>query len=226
MAPTAKTRDGVTILRDRYIGDDPERLAQLHEERVSADVAQLIYDARASAGLSQKELAALIGTTQSVISRLEDADYEGRSLTMLERIARALGKKLTVTMTDRARAGTREVFVGFDSAWGDQVPGAIVWATFVDGRLEAFGPPELVRFDDAARIVEERRTDADYVLVALDQPALVLNRAGMRPVERVSGPTRRFAEPFGGPKGKRRVACDRGLSRARFGRSRASHSEA
>ena len=186
MAPTAKTRDGVTILRDRYIGADPERLAQLHEERVSADVAQLIYDARTSTGLSQKELAALIGTTQSVISRLEDSDYRGRSLTMLERIARALGKELTVAMTDRARVGTREAFVGFDSAWGDQAPGAISWATFVEGRLEAFGPPELVHFDDAARIVEERRADADYVLVALDQPALVPNRAGMRPVERVA----------------------------------------
>lgn len=186
MARRGKTRDGATILRDRYIGNDPERLAQLHDERVGADAAQLIYDARTSAGLSQKELAALIGTTQSVISRLEDADYGGRSLTMLERIARGLGKKLTVTMTERAQAGTREAFVGFDSAWGDQVPGAIVWATFVDGCLEAFGPPELVRFDDAARIVEERRADADYVLVALDQPALVPNRAGMRPVERVA----------------------------------------
>ncbi len=186
MALRAKTRDGVTILRDRYIGNDPERLAQLHEERVSADVAQLICDARTSAGLSQKELAALIGTTQSVISRLEDSDYGGRSLTMLERIARALGKKLTVTMTDFGKAGRREAFVGFDSAWGDQVPGAISWVTFVDGRFEAFGPPELVHFDDAARIVAERRADADYVLVALDQPALVPNRAGMRPVERVA----------------------------------------
>lgn len=186
MAPKARTRNGVTILRDRYIGNDPERLAQLHEERVGADAAQLIYDARTSAGLSQKELAALIGTTQSVISRLEDADYGGRSLTMLERIARALGKKLTVTMTDFRKVGQREAFVGFDSAWGDHVPGAISWATFIDGRLEAFGPPEPVHFDDAARIVEERRADADYVLVALDQPALVPNRAGMRPVEQVA----------------------------------------
>ena len=186
MVPRAKTRDGVTILRDRYIGDDPERLAQLRDERVSADVAQLIHDARISADLSQKELAGLIGTTQSVISRLEDSDYGGRSLTMLERIARALGKKLAVTMTDGARAGKRETFVGFDSAWGDRVPGAISWATFVDGRFEAFGPPELVHFDDVARIVEERHADADYVLVALDQPTLVPNRVGMRPVERVA----------------------------------------
>jgi predicted transcriptional regulator len=37
-------------------------------------------------------LAERIGTKQSVISRLEDADYEGHSLTMLQRIATALGQ--------------------------------------------------------------------------------------------------------------------------------------
>jgi len=51
--------------------------------------------------LSQQQLAELIETTQSVISRLEDADYEGRSLSMLERIATALNQKLTVVMTAR-----------------------------------------------------------------------------------------------------------------------------
>jgi transcriptional regulator with XRE-family HTH domain len=56
---------------------------------------------RNAAGLSQQQLAELIGTTQSVISRLEDADYEGRSLSLLERIATALNQKLTVVMTAR-----------------------------------------------------------------------------------------------------------------------------
>ncbi len=49
--------------------------------------------------MSQKELAELIGTTQSVISRLEDADYEGHSLSVLSRIAKAMNQKLTVVMT-------------------------------------------------------------------------------------------------------------------------------
>ena len=40
--------------------------------------------------------------TQSVISRLEDADYEGHSLTMLSRIASALNQKLTVAMTPQS----------------------------------------------------------------------------------------------------------------------------
>ena len=56
----------------------------------------MIYDARMKAGLTQKQLADMIGTKQSVIARLEDADYEGHSLSMLRRIAEALDQKLEV----------------------------------------------------------------------------------------------------------------------------------
>ena len=101
MTKKDKAQDAVSILHGRYVKDDPERKAALQEERVNAEVARLIYDMRTSAGLSQQQLAELIETTQSVISRLEDADYEGRSLSMLERIATALNQKLTVVMTAR-----------------------------------------------------------------------------------------------------------------------------
>jgi predicted transcriptional regulator len=56
---------------------------------------------RTEAGLTQERLAELVGTTQSVISRLEDSDYDGHSLSMLSRIAEALQKKLTLTVTDK-----------------------------------------------------------------------------------------------------------------------------
>src|SRR6266849_7112411 len=101
MAKKEKTQDAVNILHGRYVKDDPERKAALQEERVNAEVARLIHDMRTAAGLSQQQLAELIETTQSVISRLEDADYEGRSLSLLERIATALNQKLTVVMTAR-----------------------------------------------------------------------------------------------------------------------------
>jgi ribosome-binding protein aMBF1 (putative translation factor) len=101
MAKKAKHQDAVGILHNRYVKDDPERKASLEQERMNAEVARLIYDKRTSAGISQQKLAELIGTTQSVISRLEDADYEGRSLSVLERIAHALNQKLTVVMTAR-----------------------------------------------------------------------------------------------------------------------------
>ena len=93
MAKKEKTQDAVSILHKRYVKDDPERKAALQEERVNAEVAQLIHDMRTAAGLSQQQLAELIDTTQSVISRLEDANYEGRSLSVLDRIAMALNQK-------------------------------------------------------------------------------------------------------------------------------------
>ena len=99
MTRKEETSSAVRILRDRYVKDDPQRRASVEAERVNAQVARMIYDLRHDAGLTQKELAQLVGTTQSVVSRLEDADYEGHSLSMLTRIAEALKQKMTVVMT-------------------------------------------------------------------------------------------------------------------------------
>jgi len=91
-----KRTDAVKILHGRYVGDDTKRKASLKEERVNAEVAAAIYKLRNKSKLTQKQLADLIDTTQSVISRLEDADYDGHSLSMLSRIAKALNKRLSV----------------------------------------------------------------------------------------------------------------------------------
>lgn len=90
-----KTRDANEIL-DRLTGDDPELREMIAEESVNAQVARMIYEARSAAGLTQKQLGDLLGTQQSVIARLEDADYEGHSLGMLRRIAEALDQRLEV----------------------------------------------------------------------------------------------------------------------------------
>jgi ribosome-binding protein aMBF1 (putative translation factor) len=87
------------ILRRRYLGADTARTASVERERVNAEVAQMIYERRLAAGLTQKQLADRVGTRQSVISRLEDADYGGHSFTMLQRIAEALGQRIQVQMT-------------------------------------------------------------------------------------------------------------------------------
>lgn len=97
--PKKGTSDAAQMLRNRYVKDDPERKASVEAERVNAEVARLIYSMRTEAELTQGQLAELVGTTQSVISRLEDADYDGHSLSMLNRIAEALQKRLTVVMT-------------------------------------------------------------------------------------------------------------------------------
>jgi len=92
-----KTNDALKII-DRMLGDDAELRAMIDEERAHAEVAQLIHDARTRAGLTQKELAELIGTGQPTIARLEDADYEGHSITMLRRIAKALHLRLEMRL--------------------------------------------------------------------------------------------------------------------------------
>ena len=90
-----KKSNAVEIL-DRLTGDDSELREMIAEEKVNAQVARLLYDARSHAGLTQKQLADLVGTQQSTIARLEDADYEGHSLTMLRRIAEALDQRIEV----------------------------------------------------------------------------------------------------------------------------------
>lgn len=95
MAKRKRTTDAVKILKARYF-NTPKRLKDLEKARQEADIAAQIYELRQQANLSQKQLAELIGTTQSVISRLEDADYTGHSLEMLRRIAQALHCSLQV----------------------------------------------------------------------------------------------------------------------------------
>ena len=91
-----KIRNAVEILKSRYLDRDPEMSRLVEEERANMEVARKIYDSRLKAGLSQRELAKLVGTTASVICRLEDADYEGHSLSMLLRIAAALNRRVEI----------------------------------------------------------------------------------------------------------------------------------
>jgi DNA-binding XRE family transcriptional regulator len=96
MAKKKKSSDAVAILYRRYFEGKPDRLAELEEERANAEVARKLYALRTEAGLSQRDLAKLVGTTASVICRLEDADYQGHSLAMLRRIAAALQKRVEI----------------------------------------------------------------------------------------------------------------------------------
>jgi ribosome-binding protein aMBF1 (putative translation factor) len=99
-----KTSNALAIM-DRMSGESPQLRRLTEEARINAAVAQLIYAARTKAGLSQAELADMLGTKQSVISRLEDADYEGHSLSMLQRIAAALGQCIEIRFLPPAKAG-------------------------------------------------------------------------------------------------------------------------
>ncbi len=84
---------------DRYLTQQMQdkRFAARFERAGEAwDVALQIAALREQAGLSQKELARLLKTSQQQISRLESTDYEGHSLSNLRRVAEALHARVRV----------------------------------------------------------------------------------------------------------------------------------
>ena len=101
-----KKNDALDQLIDKFVDGDPERQAMLDEEIINVEASQLVYDLRKRAGLSQRELAKRVGTTASVICRMEQADYEG-SLSMLRRIAGALNRRLELRVVPFKLRSTR-----------------------------------------------------------------------------------------------------------------------
>lgn len=84
---------------DRYLEEqlqDPAFAARFKRAGEAWDVALQIVALRRQAGLSQKDLAKLLKTSQQQISRLESPGYEGHSLSMLRRVADALHARVRV----------------------------------------------------------------------------------------------------------------------------------
>ena len=84
---------------DRYLEDqlkDPGFAARFKHAGEAWDIALQIAALREKAGLSQKDLAKLLSTSQQQISRLESPGYEGHSLSMLRRVAEALHARVRV----------------------------------------------------------------------------------------------------------------------------------
>ena len=75
---------------------DPEFAARFAAAGEAWDVALQIAELRRKSGLSQKELAKLLYTSQQQISRLESSGYEGHSLSMLRRVAHVLHARVRV----------------------------------------------------------------------------------------------------------------------------------
>ena len=84
---------------DQYLAEqlrDPEFTERFKKAGEAWDVALKLASLRKASGLSQKELAKRVGTSQQQISRLESPSYEGHSLSMLRRVADVLGAHIHV----------------------------------------------------------------------------------------------------------------------------------
>jgi DNA-binding XRE family transcriptional regulator len=75
---------------------DPEFRAHYQEERQALKLTMKIIKLREKKGLSQHELAKLMGTSQQAISRIESGEYEGFTFKTLEKIAEATGTQLKI----------------------------------------------------------------------------------------------------------------------------------
>jgi transcriptional regulator with XRE-family HTH domain len=75
---------------------DPGFAEKFRKAGKAWDLAIQLVSLRKKAGLSQKELAKRVGTSQQQISRLESPSYEGHSLSMLRRVAEVLGGTVRV----------------------------------------------------------------------------------------------------------------------------------
>lgn len=93
------TRDATKILQ-RLVGDDSEVSLQIALSDIAAEIAEQVYEARTDRGLTQNELAVLVGTSQSAVARVENADYDGHSIRTLVKIARALELRLQVIFAE------------------------------------------------------------------------------------------------------------------------------
>lgn len=93
---------------DNYLDQqlsDPGFAVEFKRAGEAWDVALQITDLRRQAGLSQKELAKLLNTSQQQVSRLESTTYEGHSLSMLRRVAEVLHARVRVIFEPVDAAG-------------------------------------------------------------------------------------------------------------------------
>ena len=88
-------REGVRTFKSRLREEikDPEFKRHYDEERQALKLAMKITALREQKGLSQQQLAKLMGTSQQAISRIESGEYEGFTLKTLEKVAEATGMK-------------------------------------------------------------------------------------------------------------------------------------
>ena len=88
----------VRTFRSRLQEDlkDPEFKVQYEEERAALQLAMKIAKLREKRGLSQQQLAKLMGTSQQAISRIESGEYAGFTLKTLEKIADATGTRVKI----------------------------------------------------------------------------------------------------------------------------------
>lgn len=91
-----RKKDDLDKLTDKLLKKDTSFAQEFEKADQALDIAFQIYNLRQKIGLTQTQLAKLVGTKQSNIARIESADYTGYTLKTLEKVTKALKAKLEI----------------------------------------------------------------------------------------------------------------------------------
>lgn len=91
-----RKKDDLDKTIEEALRRDPSLKEGLDKAGEAWDIAFQIINLREKAGLTQQELAGLVGTKQSNIARLESADYTSYTQKTLEKIAKALKARVEI----------------------------------------------------------------------------------------------------------------------------------
>ena|SRR3989338_1119375 len=91
-----RKKDDLDKIIAKAVKKNPSLKEGLNRAGKAWEIAFQIINLREKAGLTQKDLAELVGTRQSNIARLESADYSGYTLKTLDKITRALKARLEI----------------------------------------------------------------------------------------------------------------------------------
>lgn len=91
-----RKKDDLDRMTEKLLKKNPSLKEEFEKADQAWDIAFQIYDLRKKAGLTQKGLAELVGTKQSNIARIEDADYTSYTQKTLEKIAKALKARVEI----------------------------------------------------------------------------------------------------------------------------------
>ncbi|MBI2600457.1 helix-turn-helix transcriptional regulator [Candidatus Daviesbacteria bacterium] len=100
-----RPKDDLDRTFEKILKEDPSFQEELDKADRAWDIAFQIRDLREKAGLTQKKLAEMVGTKQSNIARIEDADYTRYTLTTLEKVTKALKAKLEIKIIPEDHKG-------------------------------------------------------------------------------------------------------------------------
>lgn len=96
-----RKKDDLDRLTEKLLKQDPSFQDALDKVDEAWGIAFQVYDLRKKAGLTQKQLADLVGTKQSNIARLESADYSAYTFKTLEKITKALKARLEIRIVPK-----------------------------------------------------------------------------------------------------------------------------